>query len=154
MTEAEIVRFLYAEARLLDEKRWDEWYALFAEDGVYWVPLARGQTDSEIHTSLAYEDRLLLRLRIERLRRHPLSQRPPSFSQHVLQAPELETAGGSSWLTRTPFFYAEARGDETLHLAGVARHTLIREAGSIRIRMKRIELVNCDAALPSIQLFL
>ena len=154
MTEAEIVRFLYAEARLLDEKRWDEWYALFAEDGVYWVPLARGQTDSEIHTSLAYEDRLLLRLRIERLRRHPLSQRPPSFSQHVLQAPKLETAGGSSWLTRTPFFYAEARGDETLHHAGVARHTLIREAGSIRIRMKRIELVNCDAALPSIQLFL
>ena len=27
MTEADIVRFIYREARLLDEKRWDEWYS-------------------------------------------------------------------------------------------------------------------------------
>jgi 3-phenylpropionate/cinnamic acid dioxygenase small subunit len=156
MTDAGIARFLYDEAKLLDEKRWDEWYALFAEDGRYWVPLARGQEDAETHTSLAYEDRLLLRLRIERLRRRPPSQRPESWSQHVLQAPELEDAdtAGGLWRTRTPFFYAEARGDAMLQLAGVARHILVREGDGLRIRLKRVELLNCDAALPSIQLFL
>ena len=81
-----ITHFLYREARLLDEKRWDAWYALFTEDGYYWVPLTRDQPDGVYHTSLAYEDRLLLRLRIERLRRRPPSQHPPSWSQHVLQA--------------------------------------------------------------------
>lgn len=153
MTEAEVARFLYREARLLDEQRWDEWLALFIEDAHYWVPLARDQTDTETHTSLAYEDALLLRLRVERLRRRPPSQHPPSWSQHVLQAPEVEAGEGGVWRTRTPFHYTEARGDAVQMYAGVARHELVEEGG-LRIRLKRIELVNCDAALPSIQLFL
>ena len=154
MTEAEVARFLYAEARMLDDKRWDDWYALFTEDGHYWVPLSRGQPDADFHTSLAWEDRLLLRLRIERLKRDPPSQQPKSWSQHVLQAPDIEAADAGRILTRTPFHYAEARGDALLMLAGVARHELAIVDGTPRIRLKRIDLVNCDAALPSVQLFL
>jgi 3-phenylpropionate/cinnamic acid dioxygenase small subunit len=154
MTETEITRFITREARLLDEKRWDEWYELFTNDGHYWVPLTRDQPDAELHTSLAYEDKLLLRLRIERLRRRPPSQRPESWSQHVLQAPEIETTAGETWLTRTAFHYAEARGDAMQTYTGVALHHLVREGGALRIRLKRINLLNCDAALPSIQLFL
>ena len=154
MTEAEITQFIYREARLLDEQLWDAWYELFTEDGHYWVPLTRNQPDAEFHTSLAYEDKLLLRLRIERLRRRPPSQHPESWSQHVLQAPEIEAAEGESWQTRTAFCYAEARGDAMQTLAGVAWHHLVRQDGALRIRLKRVELLNCDAALPSIQLFL
>lgn len=153
MSDADIARFLYAEARLLDEKRFDAWLALFTEDGHYWVPLARGQADAVDHTSLAYEDTLLLRLRIERLKRGAPSQQPESFCQHVLQAPEVtETADG--WHARTPFTYAEARGDALLFLAGTAEHDLLRTPDGPRIRLKRANLLNCDAALPSIQLFL
>ena len=43
--EAELAKFIYKEARLLDEKRFDEWYELFTEDAHYWVPLVPGQTD-------------------------------------------------------------------------------------------------------------
>jgi 3-phenylpropionate/cinnamic acid dioxygenase small subunit len=154
MTEADIARFIYRETRLLDEKRWDEWYDLFTEDGHYWVPLTRDQPDAEMHTSLAYEDKLLLRLRIERLRRRPPSQHPESWSQHVLQAPEIEAAENDSWLTRTAFHYAESRGDEMQMYAGVVLHHLVREGGALRIRLKRVNLLNCDAALPSIQLFI
>lgn len=154
MTEPEIARFIYREARLLDEKRWDEWYALFTEDAHYWVPLTRDQPDAEFHTSLAYEDRLLLRLRIERLRRRPPSQHPESWSQHVLQAPETEAANAEGWITRTAFHYAEARGDAMQTLTGVVLHHLVHRDGELRIRLKRVNLLNCDAALPSIQLFL
>jgi 3-phenylpropionate/cinnamic acid dioxygenase small subunit len=153
MTDAEIVRFIYREARLLDEKQWDAWYELFTEDGHYWVPLTRNQQDAEFHTSLAYEDKLLLRLRIERLRRRPPSQHPESWSQHVLQAPEIEAADADRWLTRTAFHYAEARGDAMQILTGVALHHLVRQDGALRIQLKRVNLLNCDAALPSIQLF-
>ena len=38
----EVERFLYREARLLDERRFEEWMNLFAEDGYYWVPAAPG----------------------------------------------------------------------------------------------------------------
>jgi ethylbenzene dioxygenase beta subunit len=34
----EVSQFLYREARLLDEERYDEWLALFTEDVHYWVP--------------------------------------------------------------------------------------------------------------------
>jgi ethylbenzene dioxygenase beta subunit len=34
----EISQFLYREARLLDEERYNDWLALFSEDVHYWVP--------------------------------------------------------------------------------------------------------------------
>ena len=48
----EIEQFLYLEARLMDEKRWDEWQALFPEEGEYWVPATRGQPDPLNHVSI------------------------------------------------------------------------------------------------------
>ena len=154
MTADGIAAFLYHEARLLDEQRWDEWYALFAGDGHYWVPLARGQPDAIAHTSLAYEDRLLLRLRIARLQRGAPSLSPPPWSQHVLQVPAIVAVTATEWHTRTAFCYAEARGDAMLWLAGTAEHHLLTDGDALKIRLKRINLVNCDAALPSVQLFL
>jgi hypothetical protein len=53
-----------------------------------------------------------------------------------------------------PFFYMEARGDEQIVLSGVALHELVRQGDALRIRLKRVNLLNCDAALPSVQLFL
>src|ERR1700676_892500 len=44
-SDAELVDFVYREARLIDEKRLDEWYELFTDDGLYWMPLVRGQPD-------------------------------------------------------------------------------------------------------------
>lgn len=147
--------FVYREARLLDDKQFDAWYDLFAEDGLYWIPLAPDQRDGLNHASLMYEDRLLLKLRIERLKQpRAFSQQPESRCQHVLQRPGIESAGADGYRLRTPFFYAEARGDEQLVFTGVVRHHLVEEGGALRIREKRIDLLNCDAALPSVQLFM
>jgi benzoate/toluate 1,2-dioxygenase beta subunit len=33
-----ICAVLYREARLLDERRWDDWLACYAEDVTYWMP--------------------------------------------------------------------------------------------------------------------
>jgi 3-phenylpropionate/cinnamic acid dioxygenase small subunit len=35
---AEVTEFLYEEAACLDQRRWDDWLALYEEDCVYWVP--------------------------------------------------------------------------------------------------------------------
>ena len=37
----EIADFLYAEADILDERRYDEWLALLADDIRYWMPMRR-----------------------------------------------------------------------------------------------------------------
>ncbi|WP_321891636.1 aromatic-ring-hydroxylating dioxygenase subunit beta [Paraburkholderia tropica] len=147
--------FVYREARLIDDKQFDAWYRLFADDGLYWIPLAHGQHDGLNHASLMYEDRLLLKLRIERLKQpRAFSQQPESRCQHVMQRPEIESADAGGYRLRTPFFYAEARGDEQLVFTGIVRHHVVEQDGALRIREKRIDLLNCDAALPSVQLFL
>ena len=152
--------FVAHEARLLDEKRFDEWLARFAEDGRYWVPLAgAAQRDARQHNSIALEDRLLLALRVARLgnpRAH--SQHPASFCQHVLQAPrvEAEQPVAGETMVVTPFVYTEVRGEQQLQLTGNYVHRLVAaDSGSgWLMREKRVNLLQCAQALPAIQLFI
>lgn len=155
-SDEQLARFVYHEARLIDEKRFDEWLQLFAEDAIYWMPLTRGQPDGVNHNSLLYEDRLLLRVRIERLKTgRAFAQHQPSYCQHVLQAPLVEerVPQNKQYVTRTPFMYVETQLDEQIVLSGVVTHRLVQLEGRLQIQLKKVELVNCDAALPSIQLF-
>jgi 3-phenylpropionate/cinnamic acid dioxygenase small subunit len=157
MNETEVAKFVLKEARLIDEKRFDEWYELFTEDAHYWVPLSPGQTDPLTHNSLAYEDKLLLKLRIERLKQPTaFSQKPASRCLHVMQTPEVEKSDPArgEFLTRTPFLYTETRGDDSQRYAAIAWHTLVQSNQGLRIKLKRVDILNADAALPSIQLFL
>jgi len=151
-----LIEFVYHEARLIDEKRFDEWHDLFADDGRYWMPLTRGQPEGAGHTSLFDEDKLLLRIRIERLRNpKSYSQAYPSSCQHILQTPGIESRDAESGtaVLRTPFMYLEYQQDRQEVYGGVAWHHLKHSGGRIVIALKKIELLNCEAALPSIQLF-
>ena len=154
--DQELIDVVYTEARLIDEKRLDEWYELYAEDGRYWVPLTRHQQSPTSENSLMYEDKLLLQVRIQRLKQpNAFSQAQPSSCQHVLQAPSIEDRGsiGGVAVLRTAFLYVESRRDDQQVYAGIAWHHLKRGGGDLRIVLKKVELVNCEAALPSLQLF-
>lgn len=155
-TDVELVEFVYFEARLIDEKRLEEWFGLFTDDARYWIPLTRGQQNALTENSLMYEDKLLLKLRIERLgKANAYSQAQPSFCQHILQAPSIEHRGSidSAAVTRTAFLYVETQLDHQGVYAGVAWHHVVRADGQLKIAMKKVELLNSEAALPSIQLF-
>ncbi|OZI40098.1 phenylpropionate dioxygenase [Bordetella genomosp. 5] len=153
--------FVYAEARLLDEQRFDAWLALFTADGHYWMPLAHDQQDARLHASLMYEDQLLLRVRIERLTgNRTFSQQPRSRSHHLLQAPTVEhdhpehQPDEGRYVVRSAFHYVESRQDEQTLYAGWATHHLVDQDGALRMRLKRVDLLNCDAAFGNIQLFM
>lgn len=155
ISDAEAIAFVYQEARTIDEKRLDDWYEMFAEDGRYWMPLTRNQPDGHSHNSLFFEDRLLLKVRIERLKSpRSYSQAVPSFCHHVLQQPAVESRDGPVVVLRTPFMYLETRGDEQQLLGATAWHHLVLVDGAIRMKMKKVELVNPDAGFGSIQMFL
>ena len=157
-TDIGLCNFVAREAALLDDERWEDWLALFTEDGRYWVPLlGRAQADPHSHNSIAYEDRLMLQLRVDRLkdpRAH--SQHPASRCQHVLQISRVEQldAQAGSAILRTPFFYVEARGEQQLMLAGSYQHLLARTPEGPRIQLKRVDLLGAERALPAVQLFI
>ena len=155
-TDAQAVQdFVLAEARLLNQARYQDWLALFATDGRYWVPLGGdAQSETDTHNALADEDRLLLTLRVERLaagRAH--SQQPASRSAHVLQLPQVDVCNDHHAEVYTPFTYVESRGEQQIWLAGQWCHRLCREQGAWRIALKRVNLLNAGAAHPAIQLF-
>ena len=152
----ELIELVYHEARLLDEGRFREWLDLFAEDGCYWVAAEPGQTDPQHPPSPVYEDRRLLRTRVEKLASTlAASGEPPSRSQHLLGAPQVDGIDEvGSGRTYTPFHCVEARTDRQVIHAGWARHEIVRERGALRIRLKRVDLLNFDAPHGSIQLLM
>ncbi len=142
----EIESFLIAEARLLDERRWDDWLALFAEDGWYWVPLEEGQSNPRDTVSLIYDDRRLLETRIRRLAEAALhAQTPVSRTSRIVANPTIEAEDGGEVTIRAKFEMIEYRRDNRRVFAGTIWHRLLRQGSSFRILWKRVDLVDCDA---------
>lgn len=138
----ELQAFVLAEARLLDERRFGEWLALFAADGAYWVPTLPGQDSPEAAMSLVYEPRALLELRVERLQRADVHvQTPPSRTVHHVSAIELS----ADLEVRSALIVAEWRAGETRWFAGRVLHRLRREAQGLRIVLKRVDLIDSEA---------
>jgi 3-phenylpropionate/cinnamic acid dioxygenase small subunit len=138
----ELEAFVLEEARLLDERRFSDWLALFAEDGVYWVPTLPGQRSPEEALSLIYEPRALLGLRVERLQRADVHvQTPASRTVHHVSAIEL----CADLEVRSALIVAEWRAGETRWFAGRVLHRLRREAQGLRIVLKRVDLIESEA---------
>ena len=157
ITKQDLIDFVVLEARLLDAKRYEEWNALFTDDAVYWVPLVPDQDDGINHTSHLYEDKLLRELRIERLKSpRAFSQQPPSRAHHLLQTPTVETfdEAGNRYVVRSEFHYTESQGDAMQFYVGTCFHHLTQQGGALKMTLKRVNLLNCDAALPAVQLFI
>jgi hypothetical protein len=73
----------------------------------------------------------------------------------VLQTPQIDERDDRErrYVTWTPLHYVESRADQQTLYAAWATHHLSMVGDEIKIRLKRVDLVNCDAALGSIQLF-
>jgi 3-phenylpropionate/cinnamic acid dioxygenase small subunit len=156
-TDQELINFVIREARLIDQHRFDEWLELFAEDGIYWMPLEWGQTDTRLTASLMHEDKLLLTVRVERLKgNRTFSQKPKSRCHHVLQTPQVDRRdeAANEYVTWTAMHYVETRYDDQQLYAAWATHTLKVVDGQLKIKLKRVDLVNSEAAFGSIQLFM
>lgn len=157
VTRQDLIDFVVNEAHLLDTRRYEEWNALFTDDAFYWVPLVPDQEDGINHTSHMYEDKLLRDLRIERLKSpRAFSQQPRSRCHHLLQTPVVQSfdEAGNRYVVRTSFHYTESQGDELQFYVGTFFHHLKLQDGALRMTLKRVDLLNCDAALPAVQLFL
>jgi 3-phenylpropionate/cinnamic acid dioxygenase small subunit len=146
---AAVEEFLVHEARLLDERRFREWMELFAEDGTYWVPAAPDQESPFEQASLFYDDRDLMRTRVERLE-HPRIhvQTPPSRTAHLVGNVIVEQtdAAKGEVLVGSTVIMVEHRDETQRVFAGRQHHRLRREGASFRIVQKRVDLINCDSA--------
>jgi benzoate/toluate 1,2-dioxygenase beta subunit len=141
--------FLIHEARLLDDGFFDDWVELFTADARYWVPSQPDQSDPFETVSLMYDDRRLLETRVRRLSDPRIySQEPRSRTSRIVTNVTVEPATGEPGvLVRSKFVLVEYRRDEQRLFAGTYEHRLVGEGAAMRIAIKKVMLVNCDAPL-------
>lgn len=95
----EIQQFLFEEARLQDERRFEEWLDLFTDDLVYWMPIRSNRVAKEMskeiseYGQLAYYDdnKESLANRVARLHTGMAwAETPPSRTRHIVNNVQIE----------------------------------------------------------------
>ncbi|HSV58265.1 MAG TPA: aromatic-ring-hydroxylating dioxygenase subunit beta [Variovorax sp.] len=149
-------QFVWHEARLLDERRWDEWLALWTDDGMYWVPQQHDQASPYDHISLSWEDKMMREVRVRRIENaRNWSQQPPTHATRLVGNLSVDGVdAGGNLVLRAVFQMTEWRRKKTRQLAGHCFYKLVAEGEGWRLRMKRVHLVDCDAAHENLEIFL
>lgn len=149
-----VVDFVHHEAALLDQRHLEDWLALFASDGLLWVPGRAGDVDPACHVSIIYDHLPQLRARVTRLLSgKETAQDPPSRTLRAvtnLRVAAEPDPGGEVTVESVQVLY-ETRGVGTALLVLPCRvtHRLRPAADSRRgpewaIVSKRIDLLEVE----------
>ena len=152
MDDREIEKFLYYEARLMDEHRYEEWLSLWTDDGVYWVPCNHDDIDPARQVSIIYDSRARLADRIGYLREGALSAadaRPRM--RRTISNIEVESTNGADATVSSNFLLIEARPEGQNIWGGRSIHRLRRADSVLKIAHKKVLLVNNDQDMPTMQ---
>ena len=150
-----VEQFLFHEAALLDDRELDAWLELWDADGRYWVPRFAGQAEPFTQISLFWEDRVLRETRVRRLANpRNWSQQPPARCSHLVGNVSVRGLDAEGCLiVRSSLLYTEWRLEQRQFAATVHHKLRARDDGSWCMRLKRVDLVNCDAMLGNLELF-
>ena len=144
------------ETRYLNNTDLDSWISLFTEDGFYWMPLEEEHEDPEAHDSLMYDNRTLMNMRKYNLG-NPLS---PSMqlkvrSVRVLSDIEIDRAEDSNIeLHATAFVIAVIYQQQKDYYAGKVSYRLQKSNEGLKIHVKRVDILDADAPLDSIMMYI
>ena len=154
LRQHQLEQFVYQEVRLLDEQRWDEWEALYTEDGVYWAPASHDQPDPFEHVSLIYEDQLLRKVRYERYK-HPnaYSLQPFPRTSHLVSNVMSDTQEDGVTAVNARFQMHEFRRGQPSVFAGWYDYQLVDGDAGFKIKQKKATLVNCEGDLTSSNIY-
>jgi len=141
----QVEQFIYHEADLMDEHRYDEWLALWTDDALYWVPSGRDDIDPKREISLIYDDRVRLQVRITRLKSgFAHAQEPKSRMRRVVSNIVTKEAENGDIVVFSNFLLTELRRGKQDTFAGRTVHRLRPDNGSFRLASKKVLLVNND----------
>jgi 3-phenylpropionate/cinnamic acid dioxygenase small subunit len=149
----EIAQFFYTEAELLDERRYDEWLALLADDIRYWMPMRRnvkfGDTEREFTRETddiswfdEGKDTLTRRVRQIQTGIH-WAEEPRSRIAHIVSNVQIlnVTPDEREVVAKSRFLIYRNRAEtETDILVGKREDTLRRDGDSWSIARRKIVL--------------
>lgn len=134
-----IEQFLFAEAALLDERRFAEWGALLADDIRYYAPTRYNRLPRERAREWGGEreaahfddDKAFMAIRIKRLGTdRAWSEDPPSRTRHFVGNVRARALDDVSFEVDSNMLVYRARSDDEQQWFVGSRHDLLRRAGN------------------------
>lgn len=140
--DAEVARFLYHEAALLDGWQLDEWAALFTADAAYVIPsndVPDGDPDRDL--MIVDDDHERILARVKRLKsRHAHREYPTSRTRHQVTNVVIENADSDALRVSAAFTVWRFRNGRGDWYVGRYDYVLVPSADGLRIRSKRATL--------------
>jgi len=151
LLKEEIEQFLYREAELLDERRYEEWLALFTEDAQYFMPMRRNVPHDEPEREFTRagtdvnwfdEGKDTLTRRVKQiLTGIHWAEEPPSRICHMVSNVQVLHASDTDVGVKSRFLIYRNRVEtETDVLVGKREDLLRRVNGGFKIARRKIVL--------------
>ncbi|WP_338603120.1 aromatic-ring-hydroxylating dioxygenase subunit beta [Sulfolobus tengchongensis] len=148
----EILEFIYKEARLLDERKYNEWLALFDNDSYYWIPAWENEenitTDPNTDVSILY---LPSKKDIETYVKRIVSGKAPAYNPHPRTVRMISNVVGTFdeiekiWKIKynwTIYIYRSLYKKLETYV-GVAEMGIVRyNNGELKIKHKKVIIIN------------
>jgi 3-phenylpropionate/cinnamic acid dioxygenase small subunit len=162
----EIEQFLYLEAELLDDRRFEEWLDLLTDDVRYWMPTRTIRTTAEMSQSVGRptdvalfdDDKDSLVLRVKRLGTGMAwAEEPPSFTRRIvgnIRVATLTDAPDEVEVKSNFIFYRNRLRTEEVLLTGTRTDRLRRGNAELSIAARMILLDQSVVLAKSITSFL
>ncbi len=151
MTDLATVAALIAdEARLLDDRDYPAWLALFTDDCRYWVPVSPRQQSPADGVAHFHDDKQLLMARTHRLLNpRAFGAEPAPRTCHVVSGVRIESADDREIVASSAQIMLEYRNRDGFeadqrNFGGRVTHRLRRTADGLRIAEKRVDLINAE----------
>ncbi|HTW51501.1 MAG TPA: 3-phenylpropionate/cinnamic acid dioxygenase subunit beta [Stellaceae bacterium] len=146
----ELMQFYIREAWLLDERKFDDWLALFTDDLLYFMPRRKNVLRRELHrevTSLGdlailEEDKRYLEMRVARLATNMAwAEDPPSRTRHLIGNLEAKPSENGEVAARTAFLVYRSHLETDHQLLSGCREDVLRQVdGAWKIARRTIVL--------------
>ena len=162
----EVEDFYYAEAELLDNRQFREWFRLLADDIRYWMPIRHNalERSNDLKDELAKpgegfyfdDDKASLRIRVERVyARNAWAEMPPSRTRHLITNVRIKSDDGSAIEVHANFFVYRTRMETDQDVfVGERQDILRRMNGSFQIARRTIILDQAVLLAKNISVFL
>ncbi|HKM99800.1 MAG TPA: 3-phenylpropionate/cinnamic acid dioxygenase subunit beta [Candidatus Binataceae bacterium] len=137
--QQEIEQFLYHESRVLDERRYEEWYDLLAEDLHYYMPTRynrlKREADKEFsapnEAAFFDEDKKSIAMRIRRLNTGMAwAEDPPSRTRHMVSNVVIRPRSNGEYEVDCYYLLYRSRLEREVEMFVGMRHDVLRRAAT------------------------
>lgn len=141
----EVEKLIFAEARCLDDRRFEDWLALYTADATYWIPSWKSQTETVDDTgrelSYLYLDHAAMEDYVVRMQSGTaIVADPPLRTTRLIT--NLLIDEGAADIVSTSWMLHTFRRNENEIFSGSGEYRLRREDGALRIAAKKVVVIN------------